>query len=159
SVRPHRAADDVMFALQFHESGRLTATATVGMLIRTAYRLQESQLEGTSGWMGDELFDVDGRAGRDVTPDEMRVMLRALLRERLGVVLRPERRDAPVFALRVARSDRGPRRRPTAEECPAGACDIRFSPGMLSARGVTMAALAGELSWWVDRIVTDQTAL
>ena len=159
SVRPHRAADDVMFALQFHEGGRLTATGTVRMLIRTAYRLQESALEGASGWMGNELFDVDGRAGRNATPDEMRVMLRALLRERFGLVLHPERRDAPVYALRVARSDRSPRRRPAAEECPAGACDIRFSPGMLSARGVTMTALASELSWWVDRIVTDQTSL
>jgi uncharacterized protein (TIGR03435 family) len=30
---------------------------------------------------------------------------------------------------------------------------------VLSARGVTMTAFASELSWWVDRIVTDQTSL
>jgi len=36
SVRPHRAADDVMFALRFHEGGRVTATGTLRMLIRTA---------------------------------------------------------------------------------------------------------------------------
>ena len=158
SVRPHRAADDVMFALQFHEGGRLTATGTLRMLIRTAYRLQESQVEGAPGWMDEDRFDLDGRAGRNATPDEMRVMLRALLQERFGLVLRAERKDAAVYALRLSRSERGPRLRPAAEPCPAGACDIRFAPGVLSARGVTMAALASELSWWVDRIVTDRTA-
>jgi uncharacterized protein (TIGR03435 family) len=129
------------------------------MLIRTAYRLQESQLEGPRGWTDDELFDIDGRAGRNATQDELRVMLRALLRERFGLVLRSERRDSPVYALRAAQRSRGPRLQPAAEECTAGACDIQFSPGVLHARGVTMAALAGELSWWVDRIVTDQTSL
>jgi uncharacterized protein (TIGR03435 family) len=159
SVRPHRAADDVMFAYQFHEGGRFTATSTLRMLIRTAYRLQESQVEGPRGWTDDELFDIDGRAGRNATPDELRVMLRALLRERFGLVLRSERRDSPVYALKAAQRGRGPRVQPAAEECTAGACDIHISPGVLHARGVTMAALAGELSWWVDRIVTDQTSL
>ena len=159
SVRPHRAADDVMFALQFHEGGRLTATGTLRMLIRTAYRLQESQVEGASGWMDEDRFDLDGRAGRNATPDEMRVMLRALLQERFGLVLRAERKDAAVYALRASQGERGPRLRPAAEQCPAGACDIRFAPGVLSARGVTMETLAHELSWWVDRIVTDQTSL
>jgi uncharacterized protein (TIGR03435 family) len=159
SVRPHRAADDVMFALQFHEGGRLTATGTLRMLVRTAYRLQEFQLEGAAGWTSDEQFDIDGRAGRDATPDELRVMLRALLRERFGLVLRSEHQQAPVYALRVAAVERGARLRPASEQCTAGACAIRFSPGLFSARGVTMAAFASELSWWVDRVVTDQTAM
>ena len=161
SVWPHRSADDVMFALQFHDGGRLTATGTLRMLIRTAYRLQEFQVVGPGGWIDDERFDVDGRAGRDATPDEMRMMLRALLRERFDLVLRSERRDAPVYALRVTKTARGlgRRMRPAAEACPAGACNVRFAPGVLSARGVTMSMLASELSWWVVRIVIDQTAL
>jgi uncharacterized protein (TIGR03435 family) len=161
SVRPHRSADDVMFALQFHDGGRFTAMGTLRMLIRTAYRLQEFQVVGARGWIDEERFDIDGRAGRDATPEEMRVMLRALLRERFGLVLRSERRDAPVYALRVANIAGGlrDRRRPTAETCPAGSCNIRFAPGVLSARGVTMTTLASELSWWVDRIVIDRTSL
>ncbi|HEV8395651.1 MAG TPA: TIGR03435 family protein [Vicinamibacterales bacterium] len=158
SVRPHRSADDVMFAHQFHEGGRFTATGTLRMLIRTAYRLQEFQVVGERGWIDDERFDIDGRAGNEATPDEMRVMLRTLLRERFGLALRAERRDAPIYALRVANLGARGKLRPAAERC-AGACNIRFAPGVLSARGVTMTMLASELSWWVDRIVTDQTAL
>jgi uncharacterized protein (TIGR03435 family) len=158
SVRPHRPVDDVMFALQFHEGGRLTATGTLRLLIRTAHRLQEFQVVGPGGWIDEEQFEVDGRAGRDATPDELRVMLRALLRERFRLVLRSERRDAPVYALRAVKPGTLGRMRPAAEVCPA-ACSIRFAPGALNARGVTMAMLASELSWWVDRTVTDQTAL
>jgi uncharacterized protein (TIGR03435 family) len=161
SVRLHRAADDLMFALQFHDGGRFTATGTLRMLIRTAYRLQEFQVVGARGWIDEERFDIDGRAGRDATPDKMRVMLRALLQERFGLALRSERRDAPVYALRAAKTvpEQVARMRPAADACPAGACNVRFAPGVLSARGVTMTTLATELSWWVDRIVTDQTAL
>jgi len=161
SVRPHRVADDVIFAHEFHDGGRFTAVGTLRMLIRAAYRLQDFQLVGGSGWMDDERFAIDARAGRDATPDEMRVMLRALLKERFGLAIRSERRDAPVYALRVVRTAgaRGTRMRPAAEDCPAGACNVRFAPGLLSAHGVTMTMVASELSWWVDRIVTDQTAL
>jgi len=45
SVKPHGPADDVMFALQFHDGGRFTATGTLRMLIRTAYRMQDFQLK------------------------------------------------------------------------------------------------------------------
>jgi uncharacterized protein (TIGR03435 family) len=159
SVRAYRQADDVMFALQFHESGRLTATGTLPMLVRTAYRLQDAQLDGSRGWMDDERFEIDGRAGRNATPDELRLMLRTLLTERFGLALRPVRRDAPVYALQRAGDSRGPRLRAAAATCDTGICDLRFSPGILTARSVTMAALAGELSRWVDRLVIDRTGL
>src|SRR6186713_2630103 len=61
SVKPHGPADDVMFALQFHDGGRLTATGTLRMLIRAAYRLQEFEVESPHGWIDDERFDIEGR--------------------------------------------------------------------------------------------------
>jgi uncharacterized protein (TIGR03435 family) len=161
SVRPHRVADDVMFALQFHDGGRFTATGTLGMLIRTAYRLQESQLVGASGWMNDDRFDIDARAAADATPDEMRVMLRELLTERFALALHREGREMPVYALRMADTQKGARARLTqaVENCAAPPCSVRFAPGALSARGITMPMLANELSMWVDRIVSDRTGV
>ena len=161
SVRPHRAADDVMFALEFHDGGRFTVVGTLRMLIRTAYRLQESQLAGASGWMNDDRFDIDARGAADATPDEMRLMLRALLTERFALVLRREGREMPLYALRMADAPRGSRARLTkaAENCAAPPCSVRFAPGVLSARGVTMPMLASELSMWVDRIVSDRTGV
>jgi uncharacterized protein (TIGR03435 family) len=158
SVKPHGPADDVMFALQFHEGGRFTAAGTLRMLIRTAYRIQDFELVAGSSWMDDDRFDVDARAAADASPEEMRVMLRELLRERFGLSLRRERRNVPVYALKTV-GDFGERLRRPREDCATRACGFRLAPGGLSARGATMAMLANELSMWVDRIVTDQTGL
>jgi len=165
SIRPHDAADDLMFALQFHEGGRLTATATLRMLIRTAYRLQDFQIVGDSGWIDDERFDIDARAAGAASSDDMRLMLRELLRDRFGLVLRQEPRDVPVYALRAMGAAAGARLSRPPMDCAAreleaaSRCGLRLTPNGVTARGVTMAALANELSSRVDRIVTDQTGL
>lgn len=155
SIRPYRAPDDVMFAIDFHEGGRLTAIGTLPLLIRAAYRLQEFELDGASGWMRDERFAIDARAAATVSDDELRLMLRALLEQRFALTLRQDARDMPIYALRVAAAER---LKPASETCGPHACSIRFAPGALSARGVTMASLAGELSMWVDRPVIDRSA-
>ena len=166
SIRPHDATDDLMFALRFHDGGRLEATATLRMLIRTAYRLQDFQIVGDSDWMDDERFDIDARAAGPASPDDMRLMLRALLRDRFGLVLRQEPRDVPVYALRAlgavaagTRLRRPPMDCAARELAAASRCGLRLTPNGLTARGVTMAALANELSSRVDRIVADQTGL
>jgi uncharacterized protein (TIGR03435 family) len=63
SVKPHRANDDVMFALQFHEGGRFTSTGSLRMLIRTAYGVQEHQLVGGPDWADRDLYDIAARRG------------------------------------------------------------------------------------------------
>jgi len=162
SVKPHRTADDVMFALQFHEGGRFTSTGTVRMLIRTAYVLQESQLAGGPGWMDSDLFDIVARAqDAAATPEAMRLMLRQLLADRFALRMHTESRAMPIYALGVTRADLalGPRITRTTATCERTPCDIRHAPGTLTASGVTMAELAANLSMWVDRIVTNRTGL
>jgi uncharacterized protein (TIGR03435 family) len=161
SVKPHRSADDVMFALQFHDGGRFTATGTLRMLIRTAYRLQESQLVGGPAWIDADLFDVVAKAEGAPTPAVMLLMLRQLLADRFALRVRDENRNMPVYALGVARSGgtRGAGLGPAGVDCGRPPCNVQFAPGTLTASGVTMAELATNLSMWVDRIVTDQTGL
>jgi uncharacterized protein (TIGR03435 family) len=161
SVKPHRSADDVMFALQFHDGGRFTATGTLRMLIRTAYGLQESQLVGGPGWLDGDMFDVVATAAGTPTPEVMRLMLRQLLAERFALRVRNENRDMAIYALGVARRDRtrATGLGPAGVDCGRPPCSVRFAPGTLTASGVTMAELATSLSMWVDRIVTDHTGL
>jgi uncharacterized protein (TIGR03435 family) len=161
SVKPHRSADDVMFALQFHDGGRFTSTGTLRMLIRTAYSLQESQLVAGPGWMDGELFDVVALAEGTPTPDVVRLMLRQLLADRFALRAHTESRTMPIYALTGARGERtpGPKLNPTTVDCDRLPCAVRFTPGALAASGMTMAALAAQLSSWVDRIVTDRTGL
>lgn len=161
SVKPHRTADDVMFALQFHDGGRFTATGTVRMLIRTAYGVQESQLASGPGWMDSDRFDIVAKAEGAATPEVMRLMLRQLLADRFAVRMHTESRDMPIYTLGVTRADPtlGPRIRRATASCERTPCDIRFAPGTLTASALTMTDLATNLSMWVDRIVTNGTGL
>ena len=175
SVKRHLAKDDVMFALQFHEGGRFTSTGSLRMLIRTAYGVQEHQLVGGPDWADRDLYEIAARAEGTPTPDTMRLMLRAVLAERFLLRVRPENREMPIYALVVkqqgrlrattadceavtARARPGP---PPAAPAPGErpSCGVWFAPGRLVAGGLTMAALATNLSLWVDRVVADRTEL
>lgn len=175
SVKPHRANDNVMFALQFHEGGRFTSTGSLRMLIRTAYGLQERQLVGGPDWADRDLYEIAARAEGSPSPDTMRRMLRALLAERFLLRVRTENREMPIYALVVKEQGRlnatiadcdaltaGARRGPPPVAPAPGerpSCGIWFGPGRLAAGGLTMTALATNLSLWVDRVVTDRTGL
>src|SRR4051812_23742138 len=62
SVKPNKSGDGrVMMGLQ--PGGRLTATnIPLRMLIRNAYRLQDSQLVGGPGWVATDRFDITAKA-------------------------------------------------------------------------------------------------
>ena len=171
SVKPHRATDDIMFALQFHDGGKLTATGSLRMLIRTAYHLQGSQLVGGPDWIDSALFDIEALSDGDPTRDTTLVMLQELLAERFQVRVRTERRERPVYELSLA--DGGavrPQLSRSAADCDASrpaafspdsrlVCGVSYAPGRLDAVGMTMRALATNLSLWVDRAVIDGTGL
>jgi bla regulator protein blaR1 len=95
--------------------GRFTATdMTVKALILFAYRfdITPSQLSGGPGWIDADRFDIDARASADaIAPGQIDLerahimgrMMQALLADRFGLRLRRETKDAPVFALVIAR--------------------------------------------------------
>ncbi len=119
SIEPHQANDDVMFGLQYGRGGLFTATGSLQMLMRTAYRLQEFQVLGGPDWMTSELFDIVARTSAGTTPDTMRLMLQALLNERFGLRVRTEIRERPVYGLALAGRDfvSRPAFRPAAVDC------------------------------------------
>jgi len=85
--------------------GRLDLTGmSLRRLIRQAYRIHDSQIIGGPEWIGAQGFDISATAP-GAPPDQMRVMLQTLLRDRFKLTFHPERRDLPVYALIVARSD------------------------------------------------------
>ena len=50
-------------------------------------------------WASKERFDIEAKAEGDPTKDEMRIMMRSLLADRFGLVIRFEPREVPVYAL------------------------------------------------------------
>jgi uncharacterized protein (TIGR03435 family) len=173
SVKPNSRNDgQIMVGSQ---GGRYTAIGvSLGVLIRSAYQVQEFQIIGGPGWLDSDRFDVvakepDGAGasvGGSIAPARLQPMLRALLSERFKLVAHRETRQLPVFALVMARSDRGlgPHLRPSTADCPS-ACGTRVGPGLIETRGRTMAQLAAAFSTLtntgstLNRLIVDRTGL
>jgi uncharacterized protein (TIGR03435 family) len=143
------------------------------------------QIAGGPDWMNTELYDVVAKAGSDVPAGPAGVepkllMLRSLLEQRFKLVVHHENRDAPFYALVLARSDRklGPQFQHSDVDCRAllaargGSPTPPPTPGQRplcradTARGgtmiggaLTMADIVNTLSRLLNRVVTDRTGL
>jgi uncharacterized protein (TIGR03435 family) len=125
SVRPSGPAANGLLGMVpiiLPAGDRLTATnVPLRMLIRTAYGLQDHQIEGAPRWLASERFDVTAKAGAGTggSIEAMQPMLRALLAERFALRAHTETRELPVYALVVARDDGqlGPGIAPSDSDC------------------------------------------
>jgi uncharacterized protein (TIGR03435 family) len=176
------------FALMLLPGGRVVAqNAPLRDVIRAAYGLEDSQLEGGPDWLRTTRIDIEARAGGAVTIDGARAMTRTLLAERFRLATHTDTRQLPVYALVLSRSDRSPGRalRVSGKDCapvtlpaglppapppPAGGgitlmpggfqCPSGLFPGHLSLRSLDMTAFASVL--WrrlFQRPVVDRTGL
>jgi len=160
-------------------------------LVTYAYDLRAFEVFGAPSWATRDRFDIaatmppssTGVHDRQ-TAARNRRLLRALLADRFNLVGHEERREMPVYALELARTDRrlGPRLRPFEGECgepstlgpppesPTGVLPISKGPqwclamtgiGRISARGTLLSDLAMILAPFpaVGRRVLDRTGL
>jgi uncharacterized protein (TIGR03435 family) len=57
-----------------------------------------------SRWIGSDRFDVEGKAENPrADPDQLRLMLQSLLEDRFQLKLHRENKQAPIYALVVAK--------------------------------------------------------
>jgi len=73
-------------------------------LIRQAYDIHDAQIIGGPDWLESQGFDINATTG-DVPPDQRRFMIQTLLRDRFKLMFHTEKRELPIYALVVARSD------------------------------------------------------
>ena len=157
--------------------GRVNMTGmTVRRLLAQAYEIHDSQIIGGPDWLGSQGYDISATLSGTPPPEERRMMMKTLLRDRFKLTFHTEKRDLPIYALVVQRSDGrlGPGlKRISDDECPApgsprrggppappsgppaspfdpnavAACgSIVFGPGRLLAHGVPIDMFSGSLS-------------
>lgn len=84
--------------------------AELRRLIAYAYGIDpasnDPQPEGGPDWIDKDLFDVEGRGPADMSWSDGRQMIQTLLHERFNLKVHIEKREVPVYALVMARSDR-----------------------------------------------------
>jgi uncharacterized protein (TIGR03435 family) len=165
------------------------ADFTLDTYIAFAYKIWETPnlrhdlLAGQPRWVGEQRYRIQARVPKNVTKDQIRLMMQSLLADRFGLRVHFESRDTPVLALTLAKADvLGPKLRrhedgpacsraetPTGDVFPlvCGGTEMK-SDGPLAvvgARNVTLDKLAsflgtyGALNEEFAREVVDRTGL
>jgi uncharacterized protein (TIGR03435 family) len=139
--------------------GRIEATnRTLKLLIQNAFGVQNFQIAGGPDWLETARFDVSATANTTATPEQVRVMMRALLADRFKLQWHTEQREMPKYAMRLARPDGrlGDGLKKSSDDARGG---FRANDGSLTTERTTMAALVRELTDYAGRPVVDETGL
>jgi len=162
---------------------------TVRDLIRVANLVEEVQIDGGPGWIASDRFAIEATAGPNVTAEDARAMVRAMLADRFKLKTHTEKRDLQGFNLIAVRGNTSDRR-PSGPECaplrtPAGIpappppppppggtqvlpltagtalskCGAALGPFWFSARAISLEQFATLLARTIRRPVVDRTNL
>jgi len=157
SVKPNRSGENSTHI--GHSGGTLTVTnATLKYCILRAYGVADAQVSGPS-WLDTERYDIVAKAAADAANDRHALRLRALLAERFKLAVHRETKEAPVYALVVAKN--GPKIKKE-ESGDAGDGDLESGRGHVTAKAVAMTHLATFLAGpraALGRVVINQTGL
>src|SRR5258706_3063157 len=139
--------------------GRVTINnMTLKDLIMFAWRVQPFQVSGGPAWLDSVRFDISAKPDHNPEPNEMQLMMQALLKDRFQLTIHPETKELPIYALVLAKQEklgpkltevkegscpeRDPNKPPPPEpgEMPCGS--MRMSPGAITAGDAPPAPLA-----------------
>lgn len=123
--------------------------------IRVAYQVRDSQISGPE-WLNTDHFDLEAKADRPASVDELHTMLQHLLEERFHMKVRREMRDQSGYALVVEKGGPKMATHPIEDKETQ---PIRSGSGPHTGTNVTMTYLAFFLSNELDKTVVDKTGL
>ena len=132
--------------------------ATLADCIKFAYGLvSDDQVDGPVWAKSKEVrYDVVGKAPAATSRDDLLLMLRTLLAERMHLAMHTEPRRMTHYALTVARG--GPKLHESTVE-PAAARTTLYRTGALAHNRITMLTLSMLLSRQLRELVLDETGL
>jgi bla regulator protein BlaR1 len=151
--------------------GNLRAgNVTLRTLIEDAYGIKPFQITGGSRWIYEDKFQVLAKGEESATPDQVRLMLQALLAERFQLVVRRETREQTIAWLTVQDQSRlSPSGYGTTFEfmtaVPPGHAHIEDRVrsaswvNHVSFKGTSMAKLADMIARQLGYMVEDRTGL
>ncbi len=179
TIEPARSADPRNARVQVLPNGDLVASAVpVIRLLSDAYDVPVNpspRLSPLPGWTFTEKYDIEGKAPANAIPSGLQAsevrgriqqMIRGLLADRFGLVMRVENKTMPVYALTVASGG------PKLEKSSIAERDCAFDTGPegchnfagglghpLNARAIDMDDLVHYIANWTDLSVVNRTGL
>ena len=161
SIQPTRAAPGVGTSVELFPGGRIRiVNEPIKLLVRQAFRVQDSQIVGGPTWLDTDRYDIEAKTGspEKISPDQLGPLMQNLLIERFSLKFHRETRELRVLALVVAKG--GPKLKAKAEGEASG---TNTSGGQreshLVATAVSMELLAGYVGNRLNRLVVDKTGL
>lgn len=119
SIKPNKSGSG-MIGIRFPGVGLFNViNMPLREMVRFAYQVQLTQIEGGPDWANSERFDIIAKAEGRPTMSQVHAMMRSLLAERFALKLHNETREMPIYELVVARADKrlGTQLQPATNEC------------------------------------------
>jgi len=160
SIRPDQSEDRASSSQGTTPGGRFVATnVSPKLLLIRAFGVVPAQIEGPE-WLDADRYDVNAKAdtSRELSPDELRPMLRKLLEDRFALRYHRETKTLPVYSLTVAKTGMKMTEH-TGADGPSTTFRNQLGKLILSARGQSTTNLTLLLGQRLDRTVIDNTGL
>jgi uncharacterized protein (TIGR03435 family) len=134
---------------------------SIKLMIQVAYRVKADQIVGGPAWLDSDRFDLEAKAEKPSSADELHVMLINMLQDRIQLKFHHEKKEMPMYVLTVDKG--GPKLTPH-EAANAGDPWIdqiqeKFLHIKMKATFAPMDYFAFRLSQLMDRPVVDLTNL
>jgi len=75
----------------------------IRLMLQVAFRIRAEQIVGIPGWLDSQRFDMQAKAEKPSTADELHVMLVNMLVDRMHLKYHREKKDMQMYALRVSK--------------------------------------------------------
>ena len=136
--------------------------ATMLNLIQAAYGIDANRIAGGPSWLGLNRFDVSAKAPASTSPEDLKLMLQALLADRFKLAVHNDTQPLPAFALSPGK---GKHKLKEADPSAKPGCQFQSRGDFATetCRNMTMEALAQNLKSYagdyLPQVVVNATAL
>ena len=84
--------------------GYIVGGVPVRLMIKLMYKITDSQIVGGPKWMDTDLWDIQAKADRKYTLDELHIMFQTMLADRFKLQFHKEKKEIPAYVLSVDKS-------------------------------------------------------
>jgi uncharacterized protein (TIGR03435 family) len=126
-------------------------------MMMVAYTVRDSQISGGPSWFGADLYDMNAKAEKPSTPDELHVMLQNLLADRCRLKIHKESKEVSGWALVVDKD--GPKFKAHDAEDKDHPPIRPMGPGKAQGVNANMDLLRLFISRGLDSPIVDKTGL
>jgi uncharacterized protein (TIGR03435 family) len=133
----------------------------IRLMMEVAWRVKPEQIVGGPAWLDTDPFDMEAKAEKPSSVDELHVMLINMLMDRMQLKFHHELRDMPIYALTVSAAGHRLTPHPAANagQVWIDQTEEKFLHVRMKATSVPIEYFALRLGLLMDRPVIDMTGL